>query len=374
MVLKCLYLAVGSGLKMNEGSDKQFQNRWDFRRREDDVDSSSDDSKSKSGTEAEDRNCKLLSNLAVPENIEVLSTPRFQQDNEFDHNKDVHVLSEKTAKKRVKPTKKKKKNPRLEKTKKSPIEEKKKTRGRKTKKSPLVEKKPRRRNTNAQEKKMSEDLKNFTNSLVQELKVARENMFAQMKEEMRKTMSCRSSSRPRTNRFNGLMGRCHTSNVDLKTAKANGLSSILPNESNPVVSLPYLTLPTVVTKPQLQSNVVPLNDYIHEATPKNNAGSDVDIRMVNSKNHGGFPTFHPTETQIGSCSQISCKHSGQNLSQTTSVGIGFPFPGLHQVMDKDSNMSSLTEDCRLGPRMNVSVVKFLEGNPAFSRMQFNKRP
>lgn len=360
---------------MNEGSDKQFQNRWDFRRREDDVDSSSDDSKFKSGTEAEDQNCKLLSNLAVPENIEVLATPRFQQDNEFDHNKDVHVLSEKTAKKRVNSTKKKKKNPQLEKTKKSPIEEKKKTRRRTTKKSPLVEKKTRRRNTNAQEKKMSEDLKNFTNSLVQELKVARENMFAQMKEEMRKMMSCRSSSGPRTNRFNGLMGRCHKSNMDLKTAKANGLSSILPNESNPVVSSPYLTLPTVVTKPQLQSNVLPLNDYIREATPKINAGSDVDIRkLMNSKNHGGFPAFHPTETQLGSCSQISCKHSGPNLSQTTSVGLGFPFPGLHQVMDKYSNMSSLTEDCRLGPRTNVSLVKFLEGNPAFSRMQFNKKP
>ncbi|XP_073031571.1 uncharacterized protein [Primulina eburnea] len=362
---------TGSGL-MNEGSDKQFQNRWDFRRREEEADSSSDDSKSKSGAEAEDRNCKLLSNLAVPENIEVLATPRFQKDNELDHDKDVHVLSEKTGKKKVKPTKKKK-NTQLEKTKKSPIEEKK-TR-RKKKKSPLMEKKTRRRNTNDQEKKMSEDLKNFKNSLVQELKVARENMFAQMKEEMRKMTACRSSSGPRSNRFNGMMGRCHKSNVDLKTAKASGLSSILPNEPNPVVCSPHSTPPTVATKPHLQSNVVPLNDYIREATPKINAGSDVDIRkLMNSKNHGGFPAFHPTETQLGSCSLISCKHSGQNLSQTTNVGLGFPFPGLHQVMDKDSNMSTLTEDCRLGPRMNGSVVKFLEGNPTFSRMQFNKRP
>lgn len=373
MVLECLYLAVGSGLKMNEGSDEQFQNRWDFRRSEDDVDSSSDDSNSKSEAKAEDQNRKLLSDLAVPENIEVLATPRFPQVNELDHNKDVHVLSGKTAKKRVEPTKKKK-NPQLERTKKSPIEEKK-TRRRETKKSPLVEKKTRRRNTNAQEEKMSEDLKNFTNSLVQELKVARENMFAQLKEEMRKMMACQSSSGPRTNRFNGLMGRCHKTNVDMKTAKANGSSSILPNESNPVISSPYLTLPAVVKKPQLQSDVVPLNDYIHEATPKINAGSDVDTRkLMNSKNHGGFPAFHPTETQLGSCSLISCRQSGQNLSQTTSVGLGFPFPGLHQVMDKDSNMSSLTEDCRLCPRMNGSDVKFPEGNPAFSRMRFNKRP
>ncbi|XP_075495384.1 uncharacterized protein LOC142532800 isoform X2 [Primulina tabacum] len=237
-----------SGLKMNEGSDKQFQNRWDFRRREEDADSSSDDSKSKLGVEAEDRNCKLLSNLAVPENIEVLATPRFQQDNELDHDKDVHVLSEKTGKKKVKPTKKKK-NTQLEKTKKSSIEEKK-TRRRKKKKSPLMEKKTRTRNTNDQEKKMSEDLKNFKNSLVQELKVARENMFAQMKEEMRKMTACRSSSGPRSNRFNGMMGRCNKSNVDLKTTKANGLFSILPNESNPVVCSPHLTPPTVVTKPQ----------------------------------------------------------------------------------------------------------------------------
>ncbi|XP_073130607.1 uncharacterized protein [Henckelia pumila] len=357
---------------MNKGSDKQFQNRWDFRRREDDADSSSDDSKSKSGAEAEDRKRELFSNLAVPENIEVLATPRFQQDNELDHNKDVHVLSEKTAKKRVKPTKKKKKDPQLEKRKKSPIEEKKTKR--KPKKSPLKEKKTRRRNTNAQEKKMSENLKIFTNSLVQELKVARENMFAQMKEEMRKMMACRSSSGPRTNRFNGLTGRCFKSNVDLKTAKTNGLSSILPNELNHVVSSPYLTLPTVGMKPQLQSNVVPSNDCIREATPKINTGSDVDIRkLMNSKNHDGFPAFHPTETQLGSCSLISCQNSGHNLSQTTSVGLRFPVPGLHQVMDNGSDMSTLTEDCGLGPRMNGSVAKFLEGNPAFSRMQFNKR-
>ena len=65
--------------------DLKFQQRWEFRRRDSDVDSSSDNSKSSSSGEPVLKKHKLVSSLISPENDETSGTPRSQPEDKSDH-------------------------------------------------------------------------------------------------------------------------------------------------------------------------------------------------------------------------------------------------------------------------------------------------
>ena len=65
--------------------DLKFQQRWEFRRRDSDVDSSSDNSKSISSGEPVLKKHKLVSSLISPENDETSGTPRSQPEDKSDH-------------------------------------------------------------------------------------------------------------------------------------------------------------------------------------------------------------------------------------------------------------------------------------------------
>ena len=65
--------------------DLKFQQRWEFRRRDSDVDSSSDNSKLSSSGEPVLKKHKLVSSLISPENDETSGTPRSQPEDKSDH-------------------------------------------------------------------------------------------------------------------------------------------------------------------------------------------------------------------------------------------------------------------------------------------------
>ncbi|KAL3833485.1 hypothetical protein ACJIZ3_008221 [Penstemon smallii] len=307
---------------------EKFEQRWDFRRRNNDGDSS-DDSKSNSPN---DKKPNLITDLILLENDEVSDTPISQpKDNQLDTNNNDRLKTVEAAKKKIKQSKKK-----------NPVKN-------KPKKSLVKEKKARKRNINikakakAKEVVMFDDLKVFSDSLIQELKVARETMFAKMKEETRKLMtsSSRSISKKKVRRSR-----------KTKVAPQNGIeSSVKPQnvstkthiDSDQVVSSSqYLTLPTVVPKPQqLQShrNSIPFDakNYCH-----------------------GIRALQPEP--FGSLSHISCENVGflgQNGSESTSLGVGFPI-AFHQGLENGSNISSQTylenafrDNSTVGTRMNV---------------------
>ncbi|KAG8374978.1 hypothetical protein BUALT_Bualt10G0051800 [Buddleja alternifolia] len=343
--------------------DEKFQQRWEFRRREN-GDSSSDDSRSNSSGNPTDKKHMLCTDIILPENDDAFDAPICQRDDKLEE-------------KKIKSTKKKnvvKKKP----------------------KKCLVMENKRKRSVDSKGMVILKDLKMFSDSLIDELKVARETMFAHMREEMRKLADSRSNlekgkknvrcskknkTRPRKETEANVKSRnCPGGSTDWnvksnvsesdaskfsKAVTTNELHKgdrskpptktrvILGDVAEQVVSSSYLTLPTVVPKPQFQNH--------RNSTPHIlNSGSEMEIlKLVDAKKtYDQFQQFQPQEQQFGSFSHMNYKNVGQK------PGVGFSVP-LHQALDSSSNMSTLTytensflSNSKVGPRTNSTSVRF----------------
>ncbi|CAA2975221.1 Hypothetical predicted protein [Olea europaea subsp. europaea] len=350
--------------------DKKFQQIWEFRSREDDVDSSSDDSKSNSSHEPVHKKHKLVFDIVLPEKDEVNGTPRSQRNNKLHATQCVEGIKKRATLKR-------KKNIMQNKTRGRSVEEKKNADG----------------NLRTEEMVMLDDFKNFTDSLIGELKVAREKMFGRMRDKMRKLMSTKSSLRPKkkdiecsrkneyrtkrrsesrkksksnvasnTNEFPIVVeeGIIHnqvleaTPTKEPNRGKASGLPTKKAEDSDEIVSSSCLSLP--------------LNDHILPAAALNKPSSEIEAgELLNGKIHVGFPGFQQ-EAQIGSFSNLSSKTTGfrgLHYSQTSSVNIGFPFP-LHQGGLESQTLfkNSFMDNSIVSTRSNNGIGKFSGGSHA----------
>ncbi|GFZ01370.1 hypothetical protein Acr_14g0010050 [Actinidia rufa] len=370
--------------------DQKFQQRWQFRRGDDDLDSSSNGTKSSSRGEPVLKKHKLVSNLILPENDETSNTPLSQPENQLVKN--VFV------KKKIKRGSMKRSN-------------------RKTDKRSVHE--PISLN----------GFKVFMKSMIEELKVARENMFTRMREEMKKLVTVELGSRTRRKEEKKI-GRAKYQNNDesgVKTKNCNGgsleksaksdrttdsnncyevlgkqvnrdqtvgpitskekekvekLSSSVKkpiyasNLSEQIVSSPYSTLPTVLSRPQAENHRLDAScNYIQPGATENKTALTLErakLLIESSNRRGYFSGIQKTE-QFGSFSQMG----SQNLSyfdhrnKTSTVGSGFPVP-LHHGLGNGFNIPSQTLDSSsrenniLGLRMNGGAIRFSGGSHALS--------
>ncbi|KAL7122994.1 hypothetical protein ACP275_01G078800 [Erythranthe tilingii] len=339
-------------------NDDKFHQRWEFRRREVDADTSSDESKSNSKDlilledkdEKTDTPQSQMRNTAEPKPVEPSGTK----------------MKSKSEPKPVEPSGTKMKSINEPK----PVE----PSGTKIKSKSVPKKKPkakRKKTLNAATNEgvvMFKDLKIFGDSLIQELKVDRENMFARMRQEMAKLVASSKSSN-----LNPIKKKVPSKNRTKTSAKPTDKTvishvasharkstegDILRQSANPrtnlgngsssdqVVSSPYLTLPTVVSKPQ-RNNLV--------RSDMENGKSQTEERLF-----GRFSDIYHRSVGL----------LGQNFSQTGgSLPVGFPIP-LHQKMGNGSNM--FVDNSIVQMRMNNGggIVRFPEGIEASSERVF----
>ncbi|KAL3635571.1 hypothetical protein CASFOL_020118 [Castilleja foliolosa] len=199
--------------------DKKFQQRWEFRRKEIDGDSSSDDNRSNpSGPPP-----NPITDLVLLEN----------EDNPECHtNRDKENL--KAAKnKKIKSVEQRKKS-----------------------NACSVKKKKRKTSLKKNEETvMLNDLKVFANSVIQELTSARENMFEHMRDEMGKLAAKKNRvTKPRNVKSNVGPDAVKTTKDDVYLRVLATAAHMNPaNPSDQVTSSSYLTLPTVFPKPQFHN-------------------------------------------------------------------------------------------------------------------------
>ncbi|KAA8520836.1 hypothetical protein F0562_011509 [Nyssa sinensis] len=268
--------------------EQKFQHRWEFRRRDDDFDSSSNDSKSSSSGEPVFKKHKLVSNLILPENGETSDTPGSQQRDQFEPSMGGHVKFQKAYKTNIGLSKK---NITVKK-----------------KRGSFKDRNKKKNKCITHEPVSLDEFKIFVESILEELKVARENMFTCMREEMKKLVAVETASRP-TRKEDSCVQKVallqHQNSIEMrektqnsngrsleKSVKSNGMfdsnncyevldenndqapATIISNEkdkggrlrfsgkrpnysSNPpdqVVSSSYLTLPTVLSKPLVENH------------------------------------------------------------------------------------------------------------------------
>ncbi|EEF51200.1 hypothetical protein RCOM_1687010 [Ricinus communis] len=150
------------------GEELKFQQRWDFRRGDSDFDSSSYDSKSSLGGEPAHKKHRLA--LIPVNNDEIDATTRFQQKGDNDPGISGQIVPGKAEEGK----RGRSKNVNLAPNKKK----------RRTRKG--AARKKGKTKTSVDEHAALDDLKNYMNSLLEELKVTRKNLVSWMKEEMAK--------------------------------------------------------------------------------------------------------------------------------------------------------------------------------------------
>ncbi|CAA0812165.1 Unknown protein [Striga hermonthica] len=334
-------------------NNEKFDQRWEFRRKEVDADTSSDDSQpNASGPQAVKRS-NIVAGLVLLENDEASDRPSL-------------VTDEKKTKssKKVKG----KNNAVLKKSNSGPIR-----------------KNKRNKNLEDEHVAMFEDLKAFADSLMQELTGDRENMVTQLKDEMKKLAAivskkpvrkktARCSQKNQVKPKNCTVIRNTKGKVGSDERKSTKPSSEPVEKNEEVLQLTKndglskgdngLTVPpAVIPKPQLQNprTHLPLGDH---------------------KFYRQYAGFRPVEQQLRSFSSISNSSGsvgliGQNYPR--APGIPFPVPLGHLGSDKGSNVSSLTYcDIPLAdkvhdasPRLNgINNVNFRQGNQMLSRQYF----
>ncbi|GFS37130.1 hypothetical protein Acr_00g0050040 [Actinidia rufa] len=391
--------------------DQKFQQRWQFRSGDDDLDSSSNDTKSSSRGEPILKKHKLVSNLILPKNVETSNTPLSQQENQLGPYMGIPFELGKSNKMHIGPT--------SEKHIKNKI------------KRHSMKRTNRKKDKRSVHEPISLDSFNmFMKSMIEELKVARENMFTWMREEMKKLVAVELGSRTRRKEGKKICrGKYQNNNESgVKTKNCNGgslerslksdkptdshncyevlgkqvnrdqtvgtitskekekvekLSSsvrkpIYPsNLSEKIVSSPYLTLPTVLSRPQAESHRLDSScNYIQPRATENKTGLTLERAklLIDSSNRRGYFSGMKKAEQFGSFSQMG----SQNLSyfdhrntQTSTVGSGFPVP-LHHGLRNGFNIpsqaleSSSRENNILGLRMNGGAIRFSGGSHALS--------
>ena len=157
--------------------DLKFQQRWEFRRRDSDVDSSSDNSKSSSSGEPVLKKHKLVSSLISPENDETSGTPRSQQEGKSDLSSGDQFKIGKANKMQIGSSKRKN------------------LYSKETKRDSFKKVNKKKSKSNACDLATLDDFKIFMESLLEDLKVARENLFVWMREEMHNLMPDGTNSR-----------------------------------------------------------------------------------------------------------------------------------------------------------------------------------
>ena len=157
--------------------DLKFQQRWEFRRRDSDVDSSSDNSKSSSSGEPVLKKHKLVSSLISPENDETSGTPRSQPEGKSDRSSGDQFKIGKANKMQIGSSKRNNLD------------------SKETKRDSFKKVNKKKSKSNACDPATLDDFKIFMESLLEDLKVARENLFVWMREEMHKLMPDGTNSR-----------------------------------------------------------------------------------------------------------------------------------------------------------------------------------
>lgn len=393
--------------------DKNFQQIWGFRGRDDDIDSSSDDSKSG------EANHKLAS-AVFPVNEET--------SDDLDHQKIDKVEPDgvqprkPTIKKGVtaKARGKKQKN---EDALKKDVGKKARGKKRKTENAFKKEVGKKKRKSNALNSALLDELKIFTVSIIQDLKVEREQMFAQMKEEMQNLVSVMSSTRQttktkgrhksfQTRNMKSTKSEVRPRNISGETLERSIVSSRMPdsnncanalqehvkcdqavqtislnkkeigghvrllaeqpmysyNQSDHLASSAYLTLPSAQSEKQLEQQNTE-SPYGNCLKPGNGTGlsfaSGHGNVTMNAMNHCGYISGSHVEVPFPSFAQMGSKNtsfSDQNCTQTSSMGNVFPLP-LHQRFDNSFNVPSqvgnISRDNNiLGWRMNGGNIIF----------------
>ncbi|KAL8556788.1 hypothetical protein ACS0TY_004305 [Phlomoides rotata] len=306
-------------------NDERFEQRWEFRRKEVDGDTSSDDNGSNSN-----RSHKLVTDLVLVENDDDLEC-------QMGHDKVEETKNESN--------KKKKKTKQV------------------LQKKPSANENKRKRNINNNETATLKDLKIFANSLIHELSVTRENMFAHMREEMRKLASSKSNLLPtkknvrRSQKKKAETVADNEKHEPRRTNKQQKDDNLRPSAMVHMNHHRLVSSSNIPLQFQTQRNGVHLNDHIPQGVPKITNSSEIEIgKLMAAKRFSHrIAEFQPQECfnyqkSVGLVGQNSCIQ-----------GMGFPIPLIHGTSN-GSNTSSLTycENSFVdnGVRMNGSIARF----------------
>ena len=350
--------------------DQKFQQRWEYRRKDDEVDSSTDDSKSSLGDEPVQKKHKLyVPSLSLSQDDDAIETPSSRENYQEDATKSVPFRAAEVTKKHCEPG--------MEKT---AVDFKSKRNSGKRRNTKV------RNHIQDREPVLLNDLKIFSESLLKDLKVAREKMFVQMKKQMTKLVAVKQVSRPRSNsclkKSDGAMhqagkksckriqssdGRLRKGskkdNLGFESSKSSIANSERTNlekaalhsnwmdkretlslprnnsvhlveESDQIGSSSYVTLPSVLPKPQTESLSIDssLRNHNESGSPVNIAqNAEKENPVTDANNYGYLFGIQPDE-QFGSLAQITSKGMGlldyQN-SQTSIMVSGLPVPLNH---------------------------------------------
>ncbi|XP_058202001.1 uncharacterized protein LOC131316598 [Rhododendron vialii] len=394
--------------------DQKFQQRWEFRRVDEDCDSSSNDSKSISGGKPLLKNHKLVPDSFFPENDET-TNPLSQQENQLNHGMATPFEFGKADKM---------------------------DNGASSKKYAAKNKVKRgsARKSYGKKNKLSlhqpislDDFKIFTTSVIEELKVARENMFASMRDEMEKLVAVEVASRPKRKKGsrvqkvgrgnsgknrkdvesamktkNGDGGSLERSMKSDRTTDSNNCYEALEKQVNhdqvgtiaskekekekekveklrssakkpsypsnlceQVVSSPYLTLPTDVSKPQAENRKL---DSSCNYAAKNGIGLERAKVLIDASTRRGYFSGIQQAEQFGCFSQTGSQNLScfdQQCTQTSNMGNGFPVP-LHQGLENGHHIPSQAKENMsgehkiLGLKMSGGAIRFSGGSHALS--------
>lgn len=120
------------------------------------------------------------------------------------------------------------------------------------------------------------------------------------------------------------------------------------NDSDQLVSSSYLTLPYVLSEPQLEQHRI--DSSSRKCIQPGVAGNDTSLNferenlMMDANNHHGYFSGIQAEEPYSSFAQMGSKSVGgydQHNSQISNMGSGFPI-SLHQWLDNTSNIPSQT--------------------------------
>ncbi|XP_031096218.1 uncharacterized protein LOC116000290 [Ipomoea triloba] len=386
--------------------DPKFQERWEFRRRDDEFNSSSDDSKSSSSCDARRMKHNLLPRIILSQCVESNDDLRPQERNLLDSNSDVNFRCMEATEKHIGSSNRCKATKNV-------------------KRRDPVKHSPKKQKSSAMESALWDDLKTFRESVVGELKVARETMFTQMKDDMTKlnpqksaptprrkvqstvkrqpknksepcrrnrSHSCKPAVRSLEKKMDLDSTNCSTICIEqvsrdqalkaVPSYKNNENRSVislkkpicLVNDSEHSVSASYPTLPTVFTKALVENlnNMVPLRDQIQPTVITTDKDSIIEKESlgINANNHIGYILGNQEEEPSGSFTHINSK--SLCLYDQSRMNMAFQVPPLHMLYNT-SNISSqaipentLQGNNRLVLGTNSGTLSFSGGNLALA--------
>ncbi|XP_019150887.1 PREDICTED: uncharacterized protein LOC109147703 [Ipomoea nil] len=353
--------------------DPRFQERWEFRRRDDEFNSSSDDSKSSSSCDARRMKQNLLPRI-------ILS----QERNLLDSNSDVNFRCMEATEKHIGSSN----HCRAIKN---------------VKRRDPVKHSPKKQKSSAMESALWDDLKTFRESVVGELKVARETMFTQMKDDMTKLSPQKPAPTPRRKVQNTVKrqsknksepsrrNRSHSckpavrsleKKLDLDSTNCSTICIEQVNidqslkKPNCLVNDSYPALPTVLTKALVENlnNTVPLRNQIQPTVITANKDSIIQKQSlgINANNHIGYILGSQEEEPSGTGSFTHINSKSLCLYDQSSMNMAFQVPPLHMLYNT-SNISSqaIPENTfqgnnRLVLGTNSGTLSFSGGNLALA--------